>query len=296
VTFRHLEAFVEVALRGGFTRAAESLYLTQPTVSGQIKELEEELGVSLFHRLPRTVPLTEAGRLFLPMAKEIITARDRMAEAVGQYRGLLWGSLEVYASTIPGEYLLAPLIARFKAAHPGVKLGVRIRSSSQVIDFVQAGEAMLGVVGERPAESDLEFRPLWCDRIGLYTGARSPVPEAVDGTSLRELALVSREEGSGTRRAVEAGLGKIGLSPVDLRITAELGSTTAVKEAVKAGVGAGFLSDVAAGPEVAAGLLRPVPVAGLDPLERRFYAVRDPHRTLSPSGQAFLRFLLAEIP
>jgi DNA-binding transcriptional LysR family regulator len=291
VTFRHLEAFWEVARRRGFTKAADVLYLTQPTISGQIKELEEELGVVLFHRLPRTVELTEAGKLFLPKAREILEARDHLAESAAQYRGLLWGILELHASTIPGEYLLPPMLARFKEAHPEVRAVLRIHSSAEVLARLEAGEAALGVAGETGEGLGLASAPLWFDRVALYAAAGSSIPEELPLEDLPGIPLAQREEGSATRKSVENALAKFGLPARALNVRAELGSTSAVKEAAKAGVGAAFLSQVAVACELRAGLLREVRIHGFPPVERRFHAVWDPQRTLSPAARAFLALL-----
>jgi len=296
MNFRHLEAFVQVAGQGGFTRAAEALYLTQPTVSGQVKELEQELGVPLFDRLPRSVELTEAGRMLLPEARRILDARDRLLQQSSAYLGLLWGRLRVHASTIPGEYLLPTHLAAFRRAHPEVRVVLHVASSAQVLDAVAGGEAALGVVGSRGDLPGLSYLPLWTDRIQLYAppGLGRGRLEALE--ELRGVPLVFREEGSGTRRVVEAALGALGLPAGELDVVGEFGSTSAVKEAVRAGFGAAFLSEVAAAGEVRAGSLRPVPVAGLPPVERRFHAVWDGQRSLPPAAQAFLDFLAAAAP
>ncbi len=288
MTFRHLEAFVQVAARASFTRAAEALYVTQPTVSGQIKELEEELGESLFDRLPRAVALTEAGRLLLPLAREVLAARERLGEQAAEYRGLSWGRLTVAVSTIPGECFLPPLLAAFLTAHPGISVSLRVTSSLEVLRQVAAGEAALGVTGERDEAAELSFEPLWSDRVGLYAGAGVVPGPRVALAELGRIPLVHREEGSGTRHAVEAALRAQGFPPAGLRVVLEVGSTAAVKSAVVAGVGAAFLSDVAVAAEVAAGRLRPVAVEGFSPVERRFYAVWDPQRARSPAARAFL--------
>lgn len=294
MTFRHLEAFVQVALRGGFTRAAEALFLTQPTISGQIKELEEELGVSLFHRLPRVVELTEAGGELLPRARALLEARDHLLERAASYRGLLWGRLEVHASTIPGEYLLPPVLAGFKRTHPEVRVSLRIHDSSEVLRLVAGGEASLGVAGERQEGLGLEYLPLWSDRLGLYAGRGFPVERPVSSEGLADLPMIVREEGSGTRQAVEAFLRGKGIFPEKLRVVAEFGSTAAVKEAVKAGIGVAFLSDAAVTCEVEAGVLIPIVVSGMASVERGFYAAWDPQRVLSPAVRAFLEVLQRE--
>lgn len=292
MTFRHLEAFVQVAAQGGFTRAADKLCLTQPTVSGQIKELEQEFGVSLFHRRPRAVELTEAGELLLPRARELLASREGVLEWVAAYRGLLWGRLTVHASTIPGEYLLPPVLAAFKAAHPEIRLSLEIHDSDAVLAKIRRGEAALGVVGGRGEGNGLVFQPLWQDRIDLYVCAHGPDPDRLSAAQFRQTRLVLREEGSGTRRAVEEALRCHGTGVEECRLVAELGSTTAVKQAVIAGLGAGFLSDVSVAAELAAGTLRRVALDGVETITRRFYAVWDAEREPSPAAARFREALL----
>ncbi len=288
MTFRHLEAFVAVARKGGFTRAAEALHLTQPTISGQIKELEEELGTPLFHRLPRSVELTEAGRWFLGRAREILDARERFLEEAAAYRGLLKGTLEVHASTIPGEYLLPPVLARFKERHPDLRVLLRVADTGEVLRRVSAGEAGLGVVGERRGETGLSFLRLWRDRVGLFAPAGWAGRLPLTPEDLADLPLILREEGSGTRKAVE---GAVGERMDGLRVVGEFGSTAAVLEAVRAGIGAGFLSERAAAVHLETGRIVAAPVPGLFPVERWFYAVWHPRRELAPAAAAFLALL-----
>jgi len=288
VNLRHLEAFVAVARQGGFTRAADRLCLTQPTVSGQIKELEEELGLTLFHRFPRRVELTEAGERLLPRAEEVLRARDRLLEEAAAYQGLAIGTLQVHASTIPGEYLLPAFLARFKRGHPGVRVILRVADSGDVVRRVQSGEAEVGVVGERGGEDGLAYRRLWRDRVGLFAPAGWNLPPVVPPRALGDLPVVLREPGSGTRRAVERALGP---RVRRLRVVAEFGSTAAVLEAVRAGIGAGFVSERAAAAWVEAGRIAAVAVEGVLPVERWFYAVWDPRRTPGPAAEAFLRLL-----
>lgn len=291
MNFRHLEAFVQVADQGGFTRAAETLYLTQPTVSGQVKELEQELGAALFDRLARAVELTEPGHLLLAEARRVLEARDRLLERAAAYRGLLWGRLRVDASTIPGEYLLPSLLAGFKKAHPEVQVSLRVHGSAEVLERIRAGEGDLGVVGNRDEEAGLSYAPLWGDRVLLYAAPGSGLEAPLSLSGLRRVPLVLREEGSGTRRTVERALAAVGVPAAELVVVGEFGSTTAVKEAVKAGIGAGFLSEAAVAWETRAGALVAVPVEGFPPVERRFHAVWDGQRHMPPAAQSFLEVL-----
>lgn len=292
MNLRHLEAFVRVADLGGFTRAAQALYLTQPTVSGQVKELEQELGVALFDRLARAVEPTEAGRLLLPEARHILEARDRLLERAAAYRGLLWGRLRVDASTIPGEYLLPSLLAGFKKAHPAVRVSLRVHDSAEVVERIRSGDGDIGVVGSRDDESGLSYAPLWADRVLLYAAPGFGVDAPLSLAGLRRVPLVLREEGSGTRRTVERALAAAGVLAAELAVVGEFGSTTAVKEAVKGGIGAGFLSEAAVVWETRAGALACLPIEGFPPVERRFYAVWDGQRHMPPAALAFRDFLV----
>ncbi len=291
--FRHLEAFIETARAGSVTQAAETLLLTQPTVSGQLKELEEELGVALFNRMPRGVELTEAGKRFLPRAREILVARRKLLDEASEYKGLLSGILEIHASNIPGEYLLPPCLALFKKKNQGLRIVLRIHDSRETIGRILCGDAALGIVGGDNEDPDLEFHPLWEDKIFLYAKADSALPDNISFDELGGVPLLMREEGSATRRAVEKALMQAGLSLPSLSVAAELGSTTAVKNAIGAGIGAAFLSEVAAASECERGVFRRVGVSGFGPIKRRFFLVRHKRRELSPASRAFCEFALA---
>lgn len=296
MNYRHLEAFVAVADHGSFTRAAEAMFLTQPTVSGQIREFEEELGLALFHRESRAVTVTEAGALLLPVAREALSVRTHLLEVAAQYRGVLVGCLEIHASTVPGEHLLPSVLARFKRAYPGIQVRLSVHDSGEVFSLLEEGAISLGVVGEVRHLEWLECAPLWSDRIELYAACPFSVEEPFTMDSLKRIALVFREAGSATQRTVDAALKAAGISRPDLTAVAEIGSSAAVKEAIKAGVGAGFLSSLVVDSEQRLGLLRPIRIEGLAPIRRSFFAVRNGRRKLSPAEQAFWETLLASPP
>lgn len=148
-------------------------------------------------------------------------------------------------------------------------------------------------MGKQVANGGLTFHPLWWDHIALYAGGGGAVPHRIEVGDLRQVPLVLREEGSGTRRAVERALPPLGVSLDACAVVAEFGSTTAVKQAVAAGLGAGFLSDVSVAAELASGVLRRVEVAGFEAIPRRFFAVWDPERAPSPATARFREALLA---
>src|SRR5688500_12655060 len=136
---RRLEIFAKVAELGSFSRAAEALFLTQPTVSEHIRALEDELGVQLLDRLGRGATPTRAGQLFLGYTQRILALSREARQAIDQFQGRMSGDLVVAGSTIPGEYLLPGVIGRFKSKYPDISVTLLIGDTRQVSDWVEDG-------------------------------------------------------------------------------------------------------------------------------------------------------------
>lgn len=289
---RRLEIFCCVYDEKSFSRAAERLALSQPTVSGHIKKLEEHFGTPLFDRLGREILPTAAGRLLFRYGSRIVETKKAAAQAMEAFLHRLEGDLEIGASTIPGEYLLPRWIGQFHADYPGIDVHLKIRDTREIVELVAAGEVELGFVGARLPWPRLEYRVFASDTLVL---AAPPTPEwAVDALSLdelRERPLLIREQGSGTRLMLERRLAELGRALEDFQVAAELGSTTAIKEAVKSGLGASVLSAIAVDRELEVGWVRKISLRQLGTLRRDFYRVIDKGRTLSPLSLAFLEAL-----
>lgn len=292
---RRLEVFVKVAELGSFSRAAEALALTQPTVSEHVRALEAELGVQLLDRLGRGAVTTPAGELLLGYARRVLALIGETRQAVDQFQGRMRGTLCVGGSTIPGEYVLPPLVGRFRAKYPEVMISLRIGSSREVCGWVDAGLVEVGLVGAPPVGRAVAGRALMEDEMVVVVGPEHPWvgrPEV----SLDELAaepLVVREPGSGSREALEQALASAGRSLGGFRVVAEMGSTQAVKHAVRAGLGAAVVSRRAVEDECRARWLHCVKVRGLQ-VTRAFHLVVHRDRSRSPLAQAFLAFLESE--
>ncbi|MGH7308975.1 MAG: selenium metabolism-associated LysR family transcriptional regulator [Candidatus Rokuibacteriota bacterium] len=287
-----LEVFVKVAELGSFSRAAEALFLTQPTVSEHVRALEEGLGVQLLDRLGRGATPTPAGQLLLGYAQRILVLMREARQAVDRFQGRLLGELVVGGSTIPGEYILPPLIGQFKAKYPDISISLRVGSSQQITEWVEAGRVEIGVVGARPSSRVLVARELMADQIVIvvppeHAWARRRSVRLAD---IRTEPLVLRERGSGTRQALERALAEAGSDLSGFRVAGEMGSTQAVKQAVRAGIGVTLVSSLAVEDECRAGLLVRVRVEDLD-LRRSFHVVTHRDRSRSPLAQAFLEFV-----
>jgi DNA-binding transcriptional LysR family regulator len=288
-----LKIFLKIAELKSFSRAAHELYLTQPTVSQHIAALEQFVGLPLFDRADRDITLTKAGELLYAYARQIITLQDEAVQALDHFKGRKSGHLVIGASTIPGEYVLPPLLGDFKGLYPAIQLTMRIADTAVIVQELLSRNLELGIVGGRIKDERLQYAKCADDEQVLI------VPRRHRWWSKKEVALadlageplVMREQGSGSRMSMELNLREAGMNPGQLLVSAEMGSTAALKHAVRSGVGVAFISRRAVVDEVAHGLLRIIPVAG-QTFARVFYVVTDRKRTLSPLGKAFRDFLL----
>ena len=292
---RQLEVFAQVATLGSFSRAAEALHLSQPTVSEHIRALEEELGLRLLDRLGRGAAVTRAGELLLDYAQRILVLHREARQALAGFQGRMSGELLVGASTIPGEYILPVLIGRFREKYPEISITLLIGDSQDVIDWVAAGRVELGVAGSRPPNRPVEYHELAPDEeVVIVAPAHAWFGrKQVTLDELAEEPIIVRERGSGTRAALEAALADAGRTLEHFRIVAEMGSTQAVKQAVKAGVGVSLVSRLAVEEECRLGTLGSLKVKDLR-VPRAFHVVTRKDSTRSPLAEVFRVFLAVE--
>jgi len=293
MNLKQLQAFVRVTEQQSFTKAAQDLYLTQPAISWQIKSLENALGVALLERHDRQVFLTEAGRLLLPYARQIVALAEEMLLVVAQFKGLQRGRLRLGASTIPGEFVLPAFFGAFLERYPALRLHLEIADTATVLQWVRDRSVDFGVVGAKPAAEGIEYLPFLEDELVLILPPNHPLAalSAVPPEELKRYPVVMRESGSGTRTTVAERLQALGLSLNELPIILELGSTRAVVTAVKAGLGLSFVSRWAVQETVASGAVVARPLAGVD-LHRQLYLALPAQVEISPAARAFKDFLL----
>jgi len=288
-----LETFCKVAELGSFSKAAEAVYLTQPTVSGHISSLEQTLGIKLFDRLGRKTSLTNAGRSLYRYAKEILRLRDEALNAIYEFSHLIKGRITIGGSTIPGEYFLPKVMGAFHKESPGISISLLISDSQEIVDLLLAGEVEVGVVGMRSGEERVEFQPLFKDRVIVIAHPQHPLVQKgeVSWEQLQEAPLLIRERGSGTRKAFEEYVAEAGYRLEDFNIVGEVGSSTAVKEGVKAQIGLGFISDLAVREEMERGEIKEIKIKGAEVPKRDFFVVHSKRRELSPPARRFMEFL-----
>jgi len=296
IDFRHLETFCRVASLKSFSKAAEDLFLTQPMVSGHILSLEQSLSLRLFDRTSREVRLTKAGEVFLKYASKILSSRGDLLNALSEFSQGIRGELFLGASTIPGEYILPGLVGDFKKEHPHFILSLKIADTKEIIQDVLQDDVEFGMIGAKLDHPSLHFEKYEEDEIIVVASSGHPLArkKRVDMEELLREPWIIREEGSGTQMAVEKALRKKGKSLKQFNVVVKMGSTSSVKEGVRAKLGLAFISARATEEELNGGLLSRVVVEGIDAISRQIYIVFHRGRTLSPIGTEFLRFLKRE--
>jgi DNA-binding transcriptional LysR family regulator len=282
-----VEIFCSVVDEGSFSKAAQKLRLSQPTVSGHVRNLEGLIGMKLLDRLPRGIALTPAGKLLYRHGTAIRNEKDSAIRALKQLLNAEQGELLLSGSTIPAEYILPSIIAAFRAEFPSIRVEIRISDSEQACADILAGRTELGFVGATVDSKDIEFRHFGWDELALLV-PNTEEWKGVESIRLDELAskpFLARESGSGTRKAFEQILGH---SLDEFNVVGRLGSTGAIKEALKAHLGVSVLSVLAVGTELAGGLLKRVQIEGVESMKREFYVARKKRVSLSPVAEAFL--------
>jgi DNA-binding transcriptional LysR family regulator len=289
---RQVEVFYYVAKFGSFSKAAEALLLTQPTISGHIKALEDSLSLMLFDRLGRGISLTRAGEVLYGYAKRLLSTKAAALQALQELQGGLQGELIIGGSSIPGQYILPTVLGDFKRHYPDITVLLSITDTMETLERIVHGELELGLVGAHVPHLQVTYQPFVDDELVLAVPPGHPW--AAQGTvplkALLSEPFIQRERGSGSRLVIEQTLKRHGLEPTALRITAEMGSTEAIKQGIKAGIGISIISHIALVDELRARSLYVVTLQGVA-VRRSFYIIRHKVRTLSPLGQTFARFL-----
>jgi DNA-binding transcriptional LysR family regulator len=291
---RRLEVFCKVVELKSFTLAAKAVLLSQPSVSEHVRSLEEMVGEKLLDRLGREVMPTGAGQILYQYAVRIIGMRDEALQAIDRFRGRVSGNLPLGASTIPGAFILPALIESFKTKHSSIRIMLKISGTSRIVEELLQGTLELGVVGARPKDARLASEEVFSDELLLtvYPGHPWASRESVALEELQGQPFIQREPESGTRAVMNQALQGHGLDPAGLDVVAEMGSSEAVRQGIKARLGISILSSLAVAEDLRPGSLVAVPIEGLC-IRRSFYLVQRKNRQLTPLALTFLHHLKA---
>jgi len=287
-----LRVFLTVAEYGSFSEAGRQLHLTQPAVSQSIQGLEKQLGIELFIRQGRVVQLTEAGQVLVSMARELLTAAQRVKQTMLSLHGEVVGEMSIGCSTASGKYLLPGLIARFRHEYPQVRINVLVTSRDSVIHKLLSGEVALGVSSKMIEHYDLEYQDFFKDDVILIApaGHRWAQYRRIYPDDLLDEPIILREDAAGTREVLRDGLLKCDISPDMLNVAMVLGNAEAIGMAVEEGLGVAFISRLAAARGIALERLVEVSVEGMV-LTRNLYMARNRRQPLTRMQVEFWEFV-----
>jgi len=283
IDLQKIETFLCAAEKLSISEAAKQLHLSQPTVSHQIKLLEQELGNTLFARSNTGLQLTEAGRLLLPWARRLLHDTNDLKDMMSSLSDDIAGELRISCSTTAGKYILPQLAARFCLRFPGIKTRILACGPEHAALNLLEGEAHIGVVSSEVRDASLESQKFFRDTITLIVSSnhRWASRSSIDPGELLGEPLILREETSGTRRVMLTELARHDISLDDLRVFMEVGNAEAIVGTVAAGYGVSFVSTMAVSLLREQGKIVELPVDGMT-LQRTIYMVRKristPHR------------------
>ena len=291
LTLHQLKVFETVARLSGFSRASEALHLAQPTVSMQVKQLAETVGMPLFEKIGKKIYLTEAGDVVQTSARDMFEVMARMEMQLAQLKGLKQGRLKVAVVTT-AKYFIPRLLGPFVHQYPGIDIALDVGNRSEIVSRLSRNEDDLYIMGMPPAGMQIQRHPFVENPIVAIAPKNHPLAgkRHISLARLAEEPFLLRERGSGTRMATERFLKEHG---VKLNVRMELGSNEAIKQAVAGGLGLSLLSLHALMGELTRKEVALLNVEAL-PIRRSWYIVHRTGKELSIVARAFFDYLEAE--
>lgn len=285
-----LRVFCSVATFSSFTKAAEEMFITQPAVTRNIKELESELGIRLFNRIANKITLTEAGRLLLHYTEHVLVLDKKFMFDLGILKQKFTGDLKLGASTTIGQYVLPPILAKFKNEQPEIELSLLNDNTQRIETALINRQLDLGIVEGNSKNSQLKYIPFIKDEIVAVAHSSQPLFEKDEITleELKKIPLVLRELGSGSLEVITDKLKKKNVKLKDLNVVMHLGSTESIKTFLANSNSIGLISINAVSKEIANGEFKIIDITDFD-IVRNFYFI---HLHGVPSGftEMFMKY------
>lgn len=290
-TLHQLKVFEAIARSGSFTRAAEEMFLSQPTVSQQIKQLTKAVGMPLFEQIGKRLYLTDAGKEVLIVCKDISERMSQLEMTLADLKGLKQGNLRLTVITT-AKYFVPRLLGQFRHRYPGIKVSLQVTNRKQVLERLSENLDDLYILGQPPEGLDINLRPMLENALVAIAPSDHPLAHEknIPLQRLAEEPFIMREAGSGTRMAVERFFAE---NRVEINVEMEIGSNEAIKHAIVGGLGVSVLSRHVLALEGTKGRLTILDVEGL-PIQRHWYIVYPASKQLSVVAQTFLEYLLDE--
>jgi len=283
---KQLKSFIEVVNEKSFTNASRNLKVSQASISHQIGQLEKMLGVKLIHRTSQDFALTTEGKVFSRFCEKIMKDLNSLKSDI--QAGTFGGVVNIVSSSIPGTYIVPQLISSVKNPNNDIFFRVEILNSRETIERIKQGEADLGITGKELKHPSLNFKKISKDEIVFI--AHPEFKDIKDINDLRNIPLVSRETGSGTKTITENHLQEYGIIPSELNIIMECTSSEGVREAVINKIGYGFISKIAIERDLKLGKLKIIKLKDLN-IERFFYLVTSKAKVLTEPASRFVEMI-----
>lgn len=290
-TLRQLQVFEKVASHLNYSRAAEELYLSQPAVSMQIKQIEGHIGLPLFEQMGKKIFLTEAGRELFHYARSIAQQMAEMEAVFDEMKGMGKGKLTLSVVNT-ANYFTPKLLAKFCQRHPNINVILQVANRDAVLKQLADNSTDLAIMGKPPEGLDLNAESFLDNPLVVISDPEHPLAQLqhIKFCQLAQETFLSREKGSGTRSAMERVFKQHGVQP---RISMEMETNEAIKQAVQAGMGLGILSVHSLELELETNRLVVLDVEYF-PLLRHWFVVHRSTKRLSSAALAFKEFLLKE--
>ncbi|MEM8506012.1 MAG: LysR substrate-binding domain-containing protein, partial [Cyanobacteria bacterium P01_D01_bin.1] len=239
-TLHQLKVFEATARHGSFTRAAEELYLTQPTVSIQVKQLTKAVGLPLFEQVGKRLYLTQAGEKLLSTCQDIFTGLDQFEMSVADLKGMKQGQLKLAVITT-AKYFVPRILGPFCKRYPGIDISLKVTNHQRLQESMLANEDDLYIISQAPTQPDLTIHPFLENPLIVLAPTSHPLAQKknIPIETLNNQAFIMREPGSGTRKAVEKIFEE---NDITVNVSLELGSNEAIKQAIAGGLGISVLS------------------------------------------------------
>lgn len=291
ITLRQFQVFEAAARLGGYTRAAETLHLSQPAVSMQIRQLEEQAGMPLFEQIGKKIHLTDAGRALYQHAQNILAQVHEVQLELEEMRGVRRGQLNITVAST-ANYFAPRLLAAFCQRYPEIKITLDVSNREHILALLNDADKDLAIMGRPPDASDLVAHPFMENPLVVIASPSHPLAGArnIPLERLAQESFISREAGSGTRIAAERFFDAAGTR---LSTVMEMSSNEAIKQAVQAGLGLGIVSVHTLEMEFKLGRLTVLNVEGF-PILKEWYIVHREGKRFSAAAQAFKEFVLTE--
>ena len=287
---KQLEVFVAVVKHQSFSKASRELFLTQPTVSAHIQNLENELETVLVNRSNKTITLTESGKILYEHAIYILNNCKKAIYDIKEYSGKIEGLIDIACSSIPETYLLPGFMKSFSNTYPDVKFSISHYDSRFAISEILDERISFGFVGSKISNPQIKYVNLIDDNLVLITPPDLEIENVngeIDVSALYDFNFIMRKEGSGTRDLIFKTLKKAGFSTAKLNILAHVESNESIKEMVRQGLGVSFISQISAEEYINSGKLKSYKIKGID-FSRKFYFIYSKKKTFTPLESKFL--------